>query len=109
MQLYRCDWLSDMQRSNVLLSLNSMSEKSSFMGVSDLPMIRSIELLPNASDDPKKMSSLGHRKMPLAPSFPSDLAAFVDENSSIFLSRPSIAIIDSKHDTRIVNEAFQVN
>lgn len=112
MQLYRCEWLNDLQRSNVLLALNAMAEKSSFMGVTDLPMIRSIEALPlEPGEQPKTKKSL-IRASTIHPSDLSATAIFNIESDSSYMNmfpRTSIIAFDSKHDTRIVNEAFQVS
>lgn len=117
MQLYRCEWLNDIQRSNVLLALNAMAEKSTFMGVTDLPMIRSIEALPLEPGEQQKMKKSLIRSSTIQP--PQDLTSSSSDRFNIdiidtsyisgvnMLPRPSISI-DSKHDTRIVNEAFQV-
>lgn len=112
MQLYRCEWLNDLQRSNVLLAINAMSEKSTFMGVNDLPIVRAIETVPLEPGEQKKASMDKRRSSLMVPGgLPSELstATFsIEDSSSLLYSRPSIVVIDSKHDTRIVNEAFQV-
>lgn len=114
MQLYRCEWLNEIQRSNVLLALNSMSEKSSFIGVSDLPAVRTIEAVPLEPGEQQEMLAVDRRRASLmVPGgiLPSELstATFnIDDSSTLFYGRPSIVVTDSKHDTRIVNEAFQV-
>jgi hypothetical protein len=117
MQLYRSDWLTDTQRTNISCALNAMQEKSLFMGLSDMPMIRGIETLSS--------EQVGGSSAKANQSNSSRRSSGVYENSSeysistsSFTSSPTNNIntggvnknqqLDTKHDTRIVNEAFQV-
>ncbi|CAF0720089.1 unnamed protein product [Brachionus calyciflorus] len=100
-QLFRCDWITDIQRSNISCVLNAMQEKSNFMGVTDLPLIKNIEPLPedqfrNKSESIRS-STIFHSLIPneSTSSGYDDLTAF------------SRSLTDSKHDTRVVNESFQ--
>lgn len=139
MQLYRCEWLNEIQRSNILVALNAMSEKSSFMGVSDLPMVRTIETVPpettgeqhqhsTAKTADQRQQVTRHSSMVTSASSTSSTYIHSSEaavasavahfeagsdrrvsTTMAFLNRPANAFIDNKHDTRIVNEAFQVS
>ena len=147
MKLSRCLWLNDIQKSNISYTLNIMQEKSSFMGVSDLPMLHHSELnsmltrslqLTNCKSNQRKVSlipvdpssfSLNERQMnknndinyngrratlvngasqnatqlnvtELTPILPTD--AYND----ILLFKSNM--INSKFDSRSVNESFQV-
>lgn len=87
------------------------------MGVNDLPMVRTIEAVPHepgehhhhrVAGESKRQSSLCVPSI-LPPELMTTATFNIDDGgSSLMFSRPSIAIVDSKHDTRIVNEAFQV-
>ncbi len=41
--MYRCNWLNEKQKSAIYYSINTMLDRSSFMGVSDLLILRHIE------------------------------------------------------------------
>lgn len=110
-QLYRCNWLTDVQRSNVLCALNSMQEKSTFMGISDLPLIRNIEPTTDLGllNTSRQANSSSQRKSSINTIDQVDLSSQStgDHISNLLNSKPTN--LDNKHDTRIVNEAFQVN
>jgi hypothetical protein len=112
MQLYRCDWLSDTQRTNISCALNAMQEKSLFMGLSDMPLIRGIETIgndstsgsqPNASSIKTVGSSRRESSTNIDPLNETNLITSNANNATIKTLQ-----LDGKHDTRIVNEAFQV-
>ena len=104
MQLYRCDWLNDTQRTSISCALNSMQEKSLFMGLSDMPLIRGIESLNNETNIGGNKS---RRSSSIILETLSDLGSSVSGTSAANSIR--VLNIDTKHDTRVVNEAFQVN
>lgn len=107
-QLYRSIWLTDSQRANVSCALNAMQEKSSFMGVSDMPIIKNIETANAITNELSGISQLP-RSQQLSSARMSvqiDYPISNEINPSISLSKP--VVYDSKHDTRIVNESFQV-
>lgn len=105
-QLYRCEWLSDPQRSNITCALNAMQEKSTFMGVSDMPVVRNIESIPNDLYSISKITSASaNRRISVISTTTNNDTASNIESFTNFLKPP---ILDPKHDTRIVNEAFQV-
>ena len=111
-QLYRCNWLTDVQRSNVLCALNSMQEKSTFMGISDLPLIRNIEPTTDLGllNTSRQANLSSQRKSSINTIDQTDLLSqqsIGDHISNLLNSKPTN--LDNKHDTRIVNEAFQVN
>ncbi len=94
-QLYRSASLNESQKSKVWSCLNSMQEKSTFMGVSDMPTIRNIEneLIVSAKNKmitgPHDMESK-HKKL-----------VTLNSAKQALLEKPPI------NDTRIVNESFQ--
>ena len=110
--------LNDAQRNNVSCALNAMQEKSAFMGVSDLPLIKDIELDALASFD------LIEKSAPAEQQISSNDDESIEKNTSLqwthdnSLMLPSSSSyspfnvrnmhLESKHDTRAVNEAFQV-
>lgn len=108
MQLYRCDWLNELQKSNVLLALNAMIEKSSFMNVTDLPLIRTIETLPNElSLSQKNLQASTLRKVSGGSNLMLDPLSMISDDANSLMQIKRL-FMDNKHDTRIVNEAFQV-
>ena len=102
-QLYRCAWVSESQKSKILNALNSMQEKATFMGVSDMPLVRNIEATSTTSGNSLQAS---------VPVKPIMFDALVNE-PVFFATDPRVFASDktntlkTKHDTRIVNEAFQ--
>lgn len=164
-KLYRCSWLSEKQKTNISYALNTMQDKATIMGVSDMPGLRQIEntdlitrSYPTQTQHPSKirkqsfnlvtptsetvqisssisMNSLSSFQNPTE----TNLASFEDqtnqtEETSRSLNSFSANLKDttpmltatstakkslqtlksiigseptSKHDTRIVNEAFQ--
>ncbi len=104
-QLYRCDWLVDTQRTNISCALNAMQEKSMFMGLSDMPLIRGIETVSNDSTSSSTGKIIGSSRRESSTNIDS-----LNEADSIVFNSANIKTLqlDGKHDTRIVNEAFQV-
>lgn len=109
MQLYRCDWLSDLQRTNISCALNAMQEKSLIIGLSDMPLIRGIETLPNENIS-QSNSSFGTSHANLRRQSSTLMDQSNETSTSNNSNNPAVKTLhfDSKHDTRIVNEAFQV-
>jgi hypothetical protein len=109
MQLYRCDWLVDSQRTNISCALNAMQEKSLFMGLSDMPLIRGIETVSNDSQIGSQTNA-SSVKIISSRRESSALIDSLNETNSINSNSTSVKTfqLDGKHDTRIVNEAFQV-
>ena len=111
MQLYRCDWLTDTQRTNISCALNAMQEKSLFMGLSDMPLIRGIETIVNdvtsGSQPNSSIKTVGSSRRESS----TNIDALHETNQIISNANNAtvkILQLDGKHDTRIVNEAFQV-
>jgi hypothetical protein len=90
-----------------------MQEKSQFMGISDMQIVRNIEPVINVSDQlgllnrhlsPTRASIFQpNRKLSMVASIPCD--------DLIYSPNPTIRTsftFDNKPDTRVVNEAFQV-
>lgn len=127
-QLYHCDWLLESQKSNVSCAITAMQDKASFLGCADMPLIRQIEN--NLDLVTRSLQIPQARKMTMHANF-SDHATFAP--NEITSNRAHIAPVqdvtpllpanscatnfkmqgratsfDSKNDTRIVNEAFQV-
>ena len=94
-QLYRSASLNETQKSKVWSCLNCMQEKSTFMGVSDMPTIRNIENESIVSVKNKMITGLHnteskHKKL-----------VALNSAKAALLDKPTI------NDTRIVNESFQ--
>jgi hypothetical protein len=92
-----------------------MQEKSQFMGISDMQIVRNIEPVTNVNDQaafgilnrhlsPNRASIFQpNRKLSMVASIPCD--------DLLYSPNPTIRTsftFDNKHDTRVVNEAFQV-
>jgi hypothetical protein len=122
-QLYRCSWLTELQKTNIHVAILNMQEKSSFMGVIDIPRIEGplIDNRPIIAVRPPTMpSQIIMPKQPLAPvssysrnRFSSVVTPLINQNDfnqvrARFATKTSN--FDAlKQDTRLVNEAFQVN
>jgi hypothetical protein len=117
-QLYRCHWLCEIQRNNILCALNSMQERSLYMGVTELPLIKDSDYeldlyLPIEYSTPtsNKSSPSTKRKLKKNSSYfhSNDLSNNSTKNLlNQFSNNIKMMSSDNKHDTRVVNEAFQV-
>jgi hypothetical protein len=101
-QLYRSASLNESQKSKVWSCLNSMQEKSTFMGVSDMPTIRNIEnesivvaknkLITDPNDLTSRENFTDFKRKKLIPA---------NSAKQALLDKPTL------NDTRVVNESFQ--
>lgn len=111
-QLYRANWLTENQRANILIAINAMQEKAVFMGVADLPIFRHIDpstdLALGVSSASRAAISVPHRRTSNF-KLEGDFNNLMNSRNSIVVSNLNSSMIqDYKHDTRVVNEAFQV-
>ena len=111
-QLFKCSWLTELQKNNINICIQSMQEKASFMGVADLEGdIRiSNSLRPVLSSPIKGSLSLVNPRR--VTRFASITASLMAQNEVSKVSGKCVKGNNTesiKQDTRVVNEAFQVN
>ena len=137
-QLYHCHWLSEKQKVNVSFALNAMQDKASFLGCTDMPLLRQIDM--NFDLVSRSLQLPQHRQSSAVNAFADPSSFSLNEQNLTYLNlnrthatnlndaNTPIVIpsqqnnnhnfiskmlsfdnkIENKHDTRIVNEAFQV-
>ena len=123
-KLYHCRWLTDARSASVLVALNAMQEKATFMGIADgMPAVHSLaarlELAIDDADDADSAAATAPTPPPLptrhysltVEAMSGGGASSLVDNASYQLSKARLnksISIDVRNETRIVNEAFQV-
>ncbi len=131
-QLYRCEWLQREKKIEILYAINVMQEKATFMNVSDITSVSTMERDGKLSKSHQVTKTFRQRKMSLSvglfdPSnlnlnenrlkclnskLPPGIVSHNDLTPKLLLSHisskfKSNSSDDLKHDSRLVNEVFQ--